>query len=143
MSRREVRLHCRLKSPAVPKDDLAGFALDVLGRLDLEGEVGVKLCSARAMADMNRRFRGKGGPTDVLAFPDGTERPDGTAYIGDVVIAAPVAQAQARVAGIPFEAELRRLLLHGLLHLAGYDHETDGGTMARKERGLRKEWGLP
>lgn len=143
MTRREVRLHCRLRRPAIPRDDLAGFALDVLGRLNLEGEVGVKLCSVRAMAGLNRRFRGKSGPTDVLAFSDGTGRPDGTPYLGDVVIAASVAEDQAREAGIPFEAELRRLLLHGLLHLAGFDHETDGGTMARKERGLRKEWGLP
>ncbi len=143
MTRREVRLHCSLRKPVIPRDDLAGFALDVLGRLGLEGEVGVKLCSSRAMAELNRRFRGKSGPTDVLAFPDGTARPDGTTYIGDVVIAAPVAQAQAKEAGIPFEAELRRLLLHGLMHLAGFDHETDGGTMARKERSLRKEWGLP
>lgn len=143
MTRREVRLHCRLRRPLIPRDELAGFALDVLGRLDLEGEVGVKFCTAPAMADLNSRFRGKGGPTDVLAFPDGTPRPEGGTYIGDVVIAASVAQDQAREAGITLEAELKRLLLHGLLHLAGFDHEVDGGTMARKERGLRKEWGLP
>ena len=142
MERREVRVHGRIPKTKVTKEALAAFALDVLGRLDLGGEVGIRLCGERTMAGFNRRYRGKAGPTDVLAFPDGTAGPDGVPYLGDLVVAVPVAERQAREAGLTLESELRRLLLHGILHLAGYDHETDGGTMARKERALRKEWGI-
>ena len=142
MTRREVRLHCRLRKTAVPKDELAAFALDVLGRLGLEGELGIKLCSDATMATYNRNYRHKAGPTDVLSFPDGTTDPEGARYVGDILIALPVAARQAKEAGHPLATELKRLLLHGILHLAGYDHETDGGTMARKERALRKEWGI-
>jgi probable rRNA maturation factor len=142
MTRREVRLHCRLRKPAIPKDELAAFALDVLGRLDLEGELGVKFCSDATMAGYNKTYRHKAGPTDVLSFPDGTRDPEGALYVGDILIALPVAARQAKEAGHPLATELKRLLLHGILHLAGYDHETDGGKMTRKERALRKEWGI-
>jgi len=142
MRRREVRLHCRLPRPAIHKDEIAAFVLDVLDRLELDGEVGIKFCSDSTMAAYNRKYRGKSGPTDVLSFPDGSVDPEGLTYIGDIVIAVPVAARQAREAGHPLKAELRLLLLHGILHLAGYDHETDAGTMNRKERALRKEWGL-
>lgn len=142
MTRREVRLHCRLRKPAIPKDELAAFALDALGRLGLEGELGVKFCSDAAMAEANSTYRHKAGPTDVLSFPDGAADPEGGVYIGDILIALPVAARQAKEAGHPLATEVKRLLLHGILHLAGYDHETDGGTMTRKERALRKEWGI-
>ena len=127
MSRREVRLHCRLRSLPIQRDKLVGFTLDLMGRLNLQGEVGIKICSDRMMADLNRRFRGKTGPTDVLSFPDGSPLPDGALYLGDMVIAAGVAARAAEAEGWPVEAELKRLLLHGLLHLCGYDHEKDGG----------------
>lgn len=116
------------------------FALDALARLGLEGEVGIKICSARTMAVFNRRYRGRRGTTDVLSFSDGSRGPDGRLYLGDVLIAGPVAWEAAKEAGVPLEVELKRLALHGILHLAGYDHETDGGMMLRKERALRKEW---
>jgi len=142
MTRREVRLHCRLSKPAIPKDELAAFALDVLGRLDMDGEVGVKLCSDATMESCNRKYRHEAGPTDVLSFPDGTSDPEGGIYIGDILIALPVAARQAKEAGHDLKTELQILLLHGILHLAGYDHETDGGTMRRKEKALRREWGI-
>jgi len=142
MTGREVRLHCRLRNPPIPRDELVGFALDALGKLGLEGEVGVVVCGERTIAALNRRFRGKRGPTDVLSFPyAGPAGADGP-YLGDIVIAAPVAQRAAKEEGRPLAVELKRLLLHGILHLAGYDHETDGGAMARKERGLRRAWKL-
>ncbi len=142
MTRREVRLHCRLPKPSIPKDALTAFALDVLGRLGMDGEVGVKICSEATMASYNRKYRHKAGPTDVLSFADGTRDPAGGVYWGDIVIALPVAARQAREAGHDLKTELQILLLHGILHLAGYDHETDGGTMRRKEKALRKEWGM-
>jgi probable rRNA maturation factor len=86
---------------------------------------------------LNRRFRRKDAPTDVLSFPAG-ER----GYLGDVVIASGVARRQARNAGHSLQTELRVLALHGLLHLLGYDHEQDGGRMARMEHRLREKGGL-
>lgn len=142
MKYREVRLHCRLRKTTIPKDELVSFALDLLGRLKLEGEIGVRICSERTMASFNRRFRGVHGATNVLAFPNGEKLPGGGNYLGDILIAAPVAARSAEEAGDSLENELKRLLLHGILHLAGYDHETDGGTMDRKERNLKREWGL-
>ncbi len=87
---------------------------------------------------LNRAFRKKDTPTDVLSFPAGEP-----GYLGDVVIAAGVARRQARDAGHSLRTELRVLALHGLLHLLGYDHETDSGRMARVERRLRTKGGLP
>ena len=86
---------------------------------------------------LNRVYRKKNVPTDVLSFPAGEPR-----QLGDVVIAAGVARRQARAAGHPMQTELRVLALHGLLHLLGYDHETDGGRMARLEARLRRRGGL-
>ncbi|MEW5763842.1 MAG: rRNA maturation RNase YbeY [Acidobacteriota bacterium] len=142
MDRREVRLHSRLRKPPLPKEALVSFALDAMSRLGVTGEVGVRFCSDRFMAEANRRYRGKKGPTDVLSFPSGEPAEEGGIYLGDILIAVPVAVRAARAAGQPLETELRRLLLHGLLHLLGYDHETDGGVMERKERRLRREWGI-
>ena len=86
---------------------------------------------------LNRRYRGQDRPTDVLSFP--AAEPD---QLGDVVIALGVARRQAAEAGHPLGTELRVLALHGLLHLLGYDHETDSGQMRRIERRLRAAGGL-
>jgi probable rRNA maturation factor len=87
---------------------------------------------------LNRQFRGKNQPTDVLSFPSGT--PDA---LGEIAISADRAWAQARAYGHSLGDELGILMLHGLLHLKGYDHETDAGEMARVERRWRKALGLP
>ena len=89
------------------------------------------------MRALNRQFRGKDTVTDVLSFPAETR-----GFLGDVVIAGGIAMKQARYVGHPVQTELRVLALHGLLHLLGYDHESDGGTMARVEARLRKKAGL-
>jgi probable rRNA maturation factor len=75
----------------------------------------------------------------VLSFPAGFVQPDGPPYLGDVAISLETAGAQAAEAGNTLEEELRTLLLHGIIHLAGYDHETDRGEMERLESTLRKE----
>jgi rRNA maturation RNase YbeY len=108
----------------------------------VDGEVGVRLASDRAVALANRRYRGRRGPTDVLSFPSGLAAEDGTVYLGDILVGMGRARKAAQEAGKPVVWEVKRLLLHGLLHLLGYDHETDGGRMERKERRLRREWGL-
>ncbi len=88
---------------------------------------------------LNRRFRGLDYATDVLSFPaaGGGERG------GDIVISMRAAADQASELGHPLATELRILVLHGLLHLAGYDHETDRGRMRRREEQLRRRGRLP
>jgi probable rRNA maturation factor len=87
---------------------------------------------------LNREFRGKDRATDVLSFPSGSG--DG---LGSIAISAARARAQARSFGYSTEAEVRILMLHGVLHLLGYDHETDNGRMARTEKRWRQYLGLP
>ena len=124
------------------------------------GTVTIALVSDVRMRALNRRYRGKGHATDVLSFPSapGARRQaPGLAprtshlapvrtwddqYLGDIVIATGVARRQAREAGHSIATEMRVLALHGLLHLAGYDHETDDGTMRRVEARLRRRGGL-
>ena len=86
---------------------------------------------------LNRDYRGMNSPTDVLSFPA-----DEPGDLGDVVIAHGVAVRQAAAAGHSLHTELRVLALHGLLHLLGYDHERDDGTMKRLEQRLRLKGGL-
>ena len=93
------------------------------------------------MRALNRQFLGKDVATDVLSFP-ATPMPGVTSFLGDIVIASGVATRQARLAGHAVTTELKVLALHGLLHLMGYDHDTDGGRMARAEVRLRKKAGL-
>ncbi len=106
-------------------------------------EVTVCFVDDREIARLNRRFRGKPKPTDVLSFPaneDGhgefpVERNN---YLGDIAISPEVAKRNARRFGRTLEDELRVLILHGVLHLAGYDHETDQGEMDVLEKLLRR-----
>jgi probable rRNA maturation factor len=106
--------------------------------------VTVAFISDRAMRELNRRWRGKEGTTDVLSFPaaqDEFEKAEG-ATLGDVVISVEQAARQASEHGLSFENEVKQLVLHGLLHLCGYDHERDGGEMNRLELRLRRRLGI-
>jgi probable rRNA maturation factor len=100
--------------------------------------------SDQAMRALNRRWRGKAGTTDVLSFPAGQEEFEkGLGLsLGDVVISAEQAARQAAAHGLDFEGEVAQLILHGLLHLCGYDHETDGGEMNALELRLRRRLGI-
>lgn len=98
----------------------------------------VRFTSDREMRRLNRSYRGRDYPTDVLSFPGGPT-PEGS-HLGDVVISVPVARRQAEAVGHPAARELRVLLLHGVLHCLGHDHETDDGAMERLEAGLRARW---
>jgi probable rRNA maturation factor len=91
---------------------------------------------------LNLRFRGKDEATDVLSFPSGTGFPAGSP-LGSIAISLRRARAQARAFGHSTEDEIRILMLHGILHLTGLDHETDAGRMARVEKGWRARLGLP
>jgi probable rRNA maturation factor len=140
--RREATLQCRLREFPVRREVLVEFLLDAMGELGVEGSVGARIVGTRAVSELNRKFRGRSGPTDVLSFPSGEEDETGLIYLGDIAVCGPVAAEAASGEGIRPEVELKRLLLHGLLHLLGYDHETDGGRQKRKERVLRKKFGL-
>ena len=98
------------------------------------GEVALVLTGDRAVRALNRRYRGKDKPTDVLSFPG----PGGEAGLGDIVISVDTAAANARSLGRTLPQELDVLALHGFLHVLGYDHETDDGTMERLEQRLRR-----
>src|SRR6266508_2371818 len=96
--------------------------------------------SDRAIKGLNRRFRGQDYATDVLSFPCAAEpfEREIRSQLGEVVISVQRAAAQARSNRLSFEDEVKQLILHGLLHLCGYDHETDNGEMNRLELRLRK-----
>jgi probable rRNA maturation factor len=110
--------------------------------MDLEGGVGIRVLNDRSITELNRKFLGRKGATDVISFPSGEEDESGLAYLGDIAVGGRVAARAAEEAGQPLNTELRRLILHGLLHLVGYDHEADKGRMKRKENALRREFGL-
>ena len=104
--------------------------------------VTVQLISDSAMARLNQTFRNKRGPTDVLSFPANGAKPERNApYIGDIAISPQTARRNARRFSRTLPAEMRILILHGMLHLAGLDHETDNGEMDRVERRLRRQLG--
>ena len=138
----------RLKVEIVPSATLRAPGLSAwltsVAPSGARGAVTVALLSDARVRELNRRFRKKDRTTDVLSFPSAGVEPDvaGPRYLGDVVIAAGVARRQAKEAGHSIQTELRVLALHGLLHLLGYDHERDGGRMARVERRLRRKGGL-
>lgn len=107
----------------------------------LSGQVTVLLTTDLTIRDLNRRFRGKDAATDVLSFPAANLLQNQEK--GDLAISVETARRQAIEQGHTLAIELRVLILHGLLHLAGYDHETDAGKMQRRERQLRAKLGLP
>lgn len=111
---------------------VADGALRAVGR---EGaEVSVTLSNDRRLHALNRDYRGKDKPTDVLSFPYDEEG----GPLGDVIISVDRALAQAAERGHDLQRELELLTLHGTLHVCGYDHETDDGEMERLERRLRR-----
>jgi len=120
---------------------LALFLRQAQVAVRLRGQVTVLLTTDAKVRSLNRRFRGKNKETDVLSFPADGFGPEKIA--GDLAIGIPVAQKQAVEHNHPLATEIKVLMLHGLLHLAGYDHETDTGEMARKEQLLRARLKLP
>ncbi len=100
--------------------------------------VGVRFVDDAAMRQMNRRYRDREATTDVLTFP-GETTPEGR-HLGDILISVPAASRQAASAAHSTDLEIRLLLLHGVLHCMGMDHEHDDGEMARLESGLRERW---
>jgi probable rRNA maturation factor len=144
----------RQRTVRAAKRPLEVFLRRVKHELGLD-EAGVTVClvSDTEIARMNETFRKKKGPTDVLSFPTvarrrpprllrGSNRMKPGEYLGDIAISPATARRYAKKNGRRLSSELQVLILHGVLHLLGYDHETDRGEMDRVERKLRKRLGL-
>ena len=126
--------------------DLTSLALDrfvarARRAAGLNGIVNILITTSAEMKSLNRRFRGKDKPTDVLSFPAG---PDAQKqFAGEIAISAEIATKNALTLGHSAAEEVKILVLHGVLHLRGYDHECDNGQMARREKQLRAKLHLP
>ena len=139
------------ENAAPPRDSWRAWALSQAGltrflraaqaAVGLRGEVEVLLTGDRQLRRLNRQFRGKNRATDVLSFPAPPEFAG--VYAGDLAISLETATRQASEHGHGLREELRILLLHGVLHLQGLDHETDDGEMAAAEAKLRRQLRLP
>jgi probable rRNA maturation factor len=140
-------LGVRLRQSAVPwpqripsRQTLNRFLAQAQDAVRLKGEVTVLLTTDAAIRKLNRQFRHKDKATDVLSFP--AEGIGAEKIAGDLAISVPTALRQAINHGHALTCELKILILHGLLHLAGHDHESDAGQMARRERRLRAKLNL-
>jgi probable rRNA maturation factor len=151
----------RQRTVRVARQPLEAFLGRVREQLRLNGvEITVALVSDPAIARLNATYRRKKGPTDVLSFPCGESKHRGTASavphragveralgpeadsLGDIAISPATARRNAKKFGRTLPSELQILVLHGVLHLLGYDHETDNGQMTRLENRLRRKLGL-
>jgi probable rRNA maturation factor len=129
----------------ISKPALTRFLNRARRAVNLPGNVSVLLTTDLELQRLNRTFRNQNKPTDVLSFPAAPipGLPPAHQHAGDLAISLDTAGRQAKSFNHSLETELRILLLHGLLHLAGLDHETDHGQMATRESQLRTELGLP
>ena len=121
------------------------FAEQALQTIDsTKQSVTIVFVGDAAIKKLNRQFRGKNYSTDVLSFPTKAEdfESDNQSHLGEVVISVERAAAQAKENGLTFSNEVEQLILHGLLHLSGYDHDTDNGEMSRLELRLRRKLGI-
>lgn len=108
-------------------------------------DLSIAFVSDRRINELNKIFRDKNQPTDVLSFPyepDQYDYLETENFLGDIVISLETAQRQASENSLPFETEVKQLILHGVLHLCGYDHETDAGEMNELELKLREKLGI-
>jgi probable rRNA maturation factor len=132
-----------VQKPVAELTDLAlnRFVTRARRAAGVKGRVDVLLTSSAELKSLNRRFRGKDKPTDVLSFP--AEPAAKQQFAGEIAIAADIAAQNARALGHSPAQEIKILVLHGMLHLRGYDHECDNGQMARREKQLRTQLHLP
>jgi probable rRNA maturation factor len=119
---------------------LTAFVARACRASGLKGSVTVMVTHSREMRSLNSRFRGKNYATDVLSFSPPAM---GNGFAGDIAVSLDVAARNARALGHSLAQEVQILVLHGILHLAGYDHEEDRGEMAERELRLRRRLGLP
>lgn len=129
------------RSAGLSPSGLSRFLRSAQAAVGLAGEVDVLLAGDLTLRRLNRQFRGKNKATDVLSFPPPPELAG--EHAGDLAISLETAARQAEAHGHTVREEVRVLLLHGLLHLQGMDHETDQGEMAEREATLRRQLRLP
>jgi probable rRNA maturation factor len=127
----------RLKVETQTWATFATRALDAIGKSGASATIA--FVSDKSIRKLNQQFRGIDRATDVLSFPAG--EPD-EVDLGDIAVSVDTAMVQAKDNGLTFEGELAQLILHGLLHLSGYDHEIDDGEMNKLELKLRKTLGI-
>lgn len=137
----ESFIRAKFPRSAFTRRGLESFLADAKHAARVNGSISVLLTGDAEIRRLNREFRGKDKATDVLSFP-ASEDVARTPIAGDLAISVETAAHEAKTRGHSLDLELRVLLLHGVLHLAGFDHETDSGEMARKEEVLRKKLGL-
>ena len=134
-----VNLQRKIKIDTKPIEEFATFLSDQFEEI-ANREFSVAFVSDRRMKELNSFFRGKALTTDVLSFPyEPDEFDPDRSNLGDIVISVEQAERQAKENGLTLENELQQLILHGVLHLSGYDHETDNGEMNKIELQLRKQ----
>ncbi len=127
-------------SKALSLNELAGWIHELLEVECLDrGALAVALVTDAEMADLNQRFRNRSQPTDVLSFPGGEGLGD-SPHLGDIAISVETAKRQAQHEGHSLAVEIQYLVLHGILHCLGYDHEADDGEMNDLELELRDRW---
>jgi len=131
----------RKRVPGATAATLDRFLRKGMKSVGIRGTVNVLVTSSRELQSLNAQFRHKDKPTDVLSFPPLSTQPQD--FSGDIAISGEIAAQSAKVLGHATADEVKILILHGLLHLAGHDHERDSGVMARKEQRLRRNLGLP
>jgi probable rRNA maturation factor len=132
----------RRKIVGLSETSLANFLLRARRSVGLEGRVTLVLTSSQEIRSLNAHFRGKNKATDVLSFPADSPAQD-RGVAGEIAISADIARQNAARLGHSAALEVKVLALHGILHLAGFDHERDNGRMARKEADLRRKLRLP
>jgi probable rRNA maturation factor len=130
--------------PGLTEAALARFVTRACRVAGLRGSLDVLITDSTKIRSLNRQFRGKNEATDVLSFPSPAANLNGHgACAGDIAVSADVAADSAACFGHSVSEEIKVLALHGILHLAGFDHESDNGDMARKETQLRQLLKLP
>jgi len=136
----DVEIPCLSWREALP--EVEALIEEAARAIDAAGEAAVLLTDDDQVRELNTRFRGKNSPTNVLSFP---VRPNPMGLLGDVALAYGVCEREARAQGKPLADHLRHLVVHGLLHLLGYDHEddADGDVMESLERSILGRLGVP
>jgi probable rRNA maturation factor len=125
-----IQVQSRQRRYKVHRESVSLFCAALLRTLDHPNHaVSIVFIGSRTMRALNRRYRDRDYPTDVLSFSYGDMKLDQIPFLGEIVISPEVAVRQAIRWGVRPEKELRKLLVHGILHLLGYDHETDKGQM--------------
>ncbi|HVR43869.1 MAG TPA: rRNA maturation RNase YbeY [Thermoanaerobaculia bacterium] len=145
-------MNVEISGPAVPRfprREMTAFVRKAVGAIERAGaapfrptEVAIAFVDDAAMAALNRRFRGRGGTTDVLSFPAGDDPEESDRRLGDIAISLDRARRQAREQHHSLATEVRYLILHGIIHAFGWDHESDEGEMNALEIRLRPKLGL-